>query len=73
LLTSDLHGSDGNIIVKAYFAVIDAEPYPYFGIVRFFSKSSVMTKGDSVHSIDTIKCTMVSVYNGSTNVIMHTY
>ena len=37
-LTSDLHGSDRSSIVKAYFAVVNSdEPYPYFGIVRFFS------------------------------------
>ena len=46
-LTSDLHASDRSSIVKAYFAVIDSEPYPYFGIVRFFFKSSVMIKGDN--------------------------
>ena len=42
-------------IIKAYFAVFDSEPYPYYGIVRFFFKSSVMIKGDNVHSTETIK------------------
>ena len=42
-LISDLHGSDRS---KAYFAIIDSdEPYPCFGILRFFFKSLVLIKG----------------------------
>ena len=55
LLTSDLYGSDHSSITKAYFAVVDSEPCPYFGTVRFFFKSSVMIKGDNVHSTETMK------------------
>ena len=53
-LSSDLNGSDRSSIVKAYFAIIDSEPYPYFGIVRFFFKSSVIIT-DNVSSSDHTK------------------
>ena len=37
-LSSDLNGLDCSSIVKVLFAIIDLEPYPYFGIVKFFLK-----------------------------------
>jgi len=69
-LTSDLHVSDRSSIVKAYFAVIDSEPYPYFGIVRFFFKSLVMIKGDNssteiIKSHDLAYVQWLQFYNGS--------
>lgn len=49
-LSSDLHGSDRSSIVKAFFAVIDSEPCPYFGIVRFFFKSTIIITDHVNHS-----------------------
>ena len=65
-LSSDLNGSDCSSVVKAFFAILDSEPYPYFGIVRFFFKSSIIiTDNDYTKSHDLAYVQWFKFYNGS--------